>query len=164
MGRTRRLRAEQRDKQDWWSRFYSWLLFYFYYHSWDSRQTVHPSRQIELATWFSKVIIPLPPHLRILSVFWPRPEELTPSGWTNSLTRILILNILHWFPQTVAPESSTSTAVVSALQGSDVTVRCTVFAYPLNVNYWIKDESSKARHAATNGLIESGRQRVVNDP
>lgn len=67
-------------------------------------------------------------------------------------------NFAHSWP-TVAPESSTSAAVVSALQGADVTIRCTVFAYPLNVNYWMKDEAKQRP-----GQIESGRQKVLNDP
>lgn len=76
--------------------------------------------------------------------------------WNFNFPRPLLSSPLT---PTVAPESSASTAVVSALQGSDVTVRCTVFAYPMNVNYWMKDEAKKRP-----GQIESGRQKVLNDP
>ena len=62
-------------------------------------------------------------------------------------------------PNVVAPESSTSTAVVSALQGASATLRCTVQGYPLNVNYWMKDDSKKRP-----GHIEAARQKVLNDP
>lgn len=77
------------------------------------------------------------------------------SGWCDRNFKLILISLLPL----VAPESSTTKAVVSPLKGSDFIVRCTVFAYPVNVNYWLKDGDMKG-----NSQIELGRHKVLNDP